>query len=183
MLTSWFLTLIMQKRVIVLCYRKIIDIKSVKQWDKLVFESTYLEFKMQAQNFSHGTAYTSYAELLRNVPDARRLTGMITPSVTGYIQQLGSIMPDILNNIGRRFLTFNKFQLEIINSDIHDKNKHQIAVNFYSAPLIWHDTINSYLLISDPESENQLSAENDSISTNLMQLQPYVNISSLQYLN
>ncbi|MFS2185844.1 hypothetical protein ACCC92_04165 [Mucilaginibacter sp. Mucisp84] len=42
----------MQKRVIILCYRKIIDIRSAKQWDKLVFESTYLEFKMQAQNFS-----------------------------------------------------------------------------------------------------------------------------------
>ncbi|MFC0513859.1 hypothetical protein ACFFGT_06600 [Mucilaginibacter angelicae] len=173
----------MQKRVIVLCYRKIIDIRSVKQWDKLVFESTYLEFKMQAQNFSHGTAYTSYADLLRNVPNAQRLTGMVTPSVTGYIQQLGGIMPDVLNNIGRRFLTFSKFQLEIINSDIHDKDKHQVAVNFYSGPLVWHDTIDNYLLISEDMAENQLSAENDSMPTNLMQLQPYVNISSLQYLN
>ncbi|MDB5146009.1 MAG: hypothetical protein JWQ57_29 [Mucilaginibacter sp.] len=173
----------MQKRVIILCYRKIIDVKSVKQWDKLVFESTYLEFKMQAQNFSRGTTYTSFAELVRNVPDAQRLTGMVTPSVTGYIQQLGSIMPDILNNIGRRFLTFNRFQLEIINSDINDKEKHQVAVNFYSGPLIWYDTIDSYLLISDQASENQPHAENDSISTNLMQLQPYLNISSLQYLN
>lgn len=173
----------MQERVIILCYRKIIDIRSVKQWDKLVFESTYLEFKMQAQNFSQGTSYTSYAELLRNVPNARRLTGMVTPSVTGYIQQLGSIMPDILNNIGRRFLTFSKFQLEIINSDINDKDKHQVAVNFYSQPLIWHDTIDSYLLISDHTPEIPLFTENNNISTNLMQLQPYINISSLQYHN
>ncbi|QEM11276.1 MULTISPECIES: hypothetical protein [Mucilaginibacter] len=173
----------MQKRVIVLCYRKVIDNRSVKQWDKLVFDSTYLEFKMQAQNFSQGTAYTSYAELMRNVANARRLTGMVTPSATGYIQQLGSIMPDILNNVGRRFLTFSRFQFEIINSDINDKDKHQVAVNFYSAPLIWHDTIDSYLLISDHLPENQPSAEGDAISTNLMQLQPYVNISSLQYLD
>jgi hypothetical protein len=173
----------MQKRVVILCYRKIIDTLSVKQWDKLVFESTYLEFKMQAQNFSHGTAYTSYAELMRNVHNAQRITGMVTPSVTGYVQQLGSIMPDILNNIGRRFLTFSKFQLEIINSDINDKEKHQVAINFYSEPLIWHDTIDNYLLLSVYSPENQSSAENNSISTNLMQLQPYINISSLQYHN
>jgi len=173
----------MQKRVIILCYRKIIDSRSVKQWDKLVFESTYLEFKMQAQNFSQGTSYTSYAELIRNVPNAQRITGMVTPSVTGYIQQLGSIMPDILNNIGRRFLTFSKFQLEIINSDINDKDNHQVAINFYSEPLVWHDTIDNYLLISSHQPENQPIAENNCISTNLMQLQPYINISSLQYHN
>ncbi|RAV46973.1 hypothetical protein DIU36_30235 [Mucilaginibacter rubeus] len=178
-----FLNHHMQKRVIILCYRKIIDIRSVKQWDKLVFESTYLEFKMQAQNFSQGTAYTSYAELLRNVPNAQRLTGMVIPSVTGYIQQLGGIMPDILNNVGRRFLTFSKFQLEIINSDISDKDKHQVAVNFYSEPLFWHDTIDNYLLISAQQAENQLNVENNCISTNLMQLQPYINITSLQYHN
>jgi len=173
----------MQKRVIILCYRKIIDIRSFKQWDKLVFESTYLEFKMQAQNFSQGTAYTSYSELLRNVPNAQRLAGMVTPSVTGYIQQLGSIMPDILNNVGRRFLTFSKFQLEIINSDINDKDKHQVAVNFYSESLFWHDTIDNYLLISAQQAESQLNVENNCISTNLMQLQPYINITSLQYHN
>jgi hypothetical protein len=114
---------------------------------------------------------------MRNVPNAQRITGLVTPSVTAYIQQLGSIMPDILNNIGRRFLTFNKFQLEIINSDINDKDKHQVAVNFYSEPLVWHDTIDSYLLLSVN------SPENNSISTNLMQLQPYINISSLEYHN
>lgn len=78
---------------------------------------------------------------------------------------------------------FSKFQLEVINSDINDKDKHQVAVNFYSEPLIWHDTIDSHLLLSVYSPENQLSAENNSISTNLMQLQPYINISSLEYHN
>lgn len=173
----------MQKRVIIVCYRKIIDNGAVKQWDRLVFESSYLEFKMQAQNFSHGTAFTSYAQLLHNIPNAQRLTGLITPAVTGYIQQLGSIMPDILNNLGRRFLTFSKFQMEIINSDINDKDKHQVAINFYSEPLLWHDTIDNFLLISDHLAPGQLPAENGKALTNLMQVQPYVNICSLQYFN
>lgn len=173
----------MPKRVIVLCYRKIIDAVANKAWDKMVFESTYLEFKMQAQNFSLGTVYTSYADLLRNIPNAQRLTGMVAPSVTGYIQQLGGIMPDILNNLGRRFLAFNKFQLEIINSDIDEKVKHQVAISFYSEPMIWHDTVDNFLLISDHLPENKLLDETRKLLTNLMQIQPYVNIYSLQYLN
>jgi hypothetical protein len=171
----------MKKRVIILCYRKIIDSRSVKQWDKLVFESSYMEFKMQAQNFSQGTAYTSYTDMARNLPNIQRLTGLVVPSVTGYIQQLGSIMPDILNNVGRRFLTFNKFQLEIINSDLINKDKHQIAVNFFSEPMIWHDTVDNFLLISEHMPENQLQPESEKMLTSLMQIQPYVNIYSLQY--
>jgi len=49
--------------------------------------------------------------------------------------------------------------------------------------LFWHDTIDNYLLISAQQAENQLNVENNCISTNLMQLQPYINITSLQYHN
>lgn len=167
----------MSTRIITLCYRKIIDANSAKQWDKLVFEASYLEFKMQAQNYSIGTSFTTYAELLRHVPNAQQLAGMVTPSVTGYVQQLAGIVPEILNNVGKRFLKFNKFQLEIINSDINDKAKHQLAINFYTEPLLWHDTVESFLLVSDYKPEQ---AANEETLTNLFQVQPYVNIYSLK---
>jgi hypothetical protein len=164
-------------RIITICYRKIIHITAAKQWDKMVFEASYMEFKMQAQNYTHGTAFTSYAELLRYVPNAQRIPGMVTPSLTGYIQQLGGIVPEMLNNVGKRFLKFNKFLLEIINSDINDNTKHQIAINFYTEPLLWHDTIDNFLLLSDQKHE---LADDEETLTNLFQLQPYVNIHSIK---
>lgn len=136
-----------------------------------------MEFKMQAQNFSAGTNYTSYAELIRNFPNAQRLPAMVTPSVTGYVQQLENIMPDILNTLGRRFLKFNAFQFEIINSDINDREKHTVAVNFFSEPLIWHDTIDNYLLVSIYDDKADTEGE---VLTNLFQLQPYLNIHSVK---
>jgi hypothetical protein len=165
--------------IITLCYRKIIDANVAKQWDKLVFESSYLEFKMQAQNYSLGTSFTTYADLVRHVPKAKQLAGMITPSITGYVQQLAGIVPDMLNNVGKRFLKFNKFQLEIINSDINDKAKHQVAINFYTEPLIWHHTVENFLLLSDYKPAE---TENEEVLTNLFQVQPYVNIYSLKKL-
>lgn len=169
----------MRTRSIILCYRKIIDVNAAKPWDKLVFEDSYTEFKLQAQNFSHGTAYTSYADLIRNIPNAQQLPGLVTPAISNYIRQLNDITPDILNNIGRRFLRFNQFKFELINSDINDKSKHQISVNFYSDPLLWHETIANFLLVST-EKENDLESENLEILTNLFQLQPYLTIYSIK---
>lgn len=135
-----------------------------------------MEFKMQAQNFSAGTPYTTYAQLLHHFPNAQKLTGMVTPSVTGYVQQLGGIIPEILNTLGRRFLKIRSFQFEIINSDINDRDKHVIAINFFSEPLVWHDTINNYLLVSPQNAVNQNDEE---VLTELFQLQPYLNIHSV----
>ena len=169
----------MSNRVITLCYRKIIDVNAAKTWDKLVFEASYMEFKMQAQNYSSGTSLTSYADLLRHVPNAQVIAGMVTPAISGYVQQLANIVPDILNNVGKRFLKFNRFQLEIINSDIHDKTKHQLAVNFYTEPLVWHDTVDNFLLVSDHKPAAIVDEE---VLSNLFQLQPYVNIHTIKNL-
>lgn len=168
----------MNKGIIILQYRKIIDFQATKQWDKLVFEDSFTEFKLQAQNYTIGTTFTSYASLLANVPDTQRISGLVAPSVTGYVQQLNNIVPDILNNIGRRFLKFNRFQFELINSDIHDQSKHQIGINFYSEPLLWLDTIGDFMLVSafinnPEESDNEML-------TQLFRLQPFLQIYTLK---
>ncbi len=75
-------------RAITLCYRKIIDANATKLWDKLVFEASYMEFKMQAQNYTTGTAFTGYADLLRLVNNAQAIVGMVTPAGSGYLQEI-----------------------------------------------------------------------------------------------
>ncbi|MCC9136101.1 hypothetical protein ACFSKU_16640 [Pontibacter silvestris] len=164
----------MLPRTITLCYRKVIDATSTKPWEKLVFEDSYMEFKMQAQLYNQNQKYHSFAELLQMVPGASQLHFLVSAAVIGYLQQLNETVPDIVNNLGKHFLKFNQYQFEIINSDLQDKSKHQIAFNFYSEPLLWHDTVGNYLLVS---AKSQVAAEE--VITNLFQLQPYVNIHSL----
>lgn len=167
----------MEKRVITLGYRKIIDAASAKAWDKMVFEDSYLEFKIQAQLMAQGSPYNTYGELLAKVPDAAKLSGMVTPAIVGYIQQLNETVPDILNNLGRRFLKFKNFQFELINSSINDKGKHQVAVNFYTEPLVWHESIQNFMLVSDASVAVEEGVE---VNTNLLEIQPYLNIHSLK---
>ncbi|MBC6697086.1 hypothetical protein [Hymenobacter sp. BT190] len=161
-------------RTITFCYRKLIDTTTTRLWERMVFEDTYAEFRLQAQTFSQGTAHHSFAELLQHVPGAGQLHFLVSAAVRGYLPQLGGRVPDIVDNLGRYYLRFSQFQFEIINSDLHDKTRHQVAISFYSEPLLWHDTVGPYLLLSEP------GAAAGPVLTSMLQLQPYLVIHSLQ---
>jgi hypothetical protein len=168
----------MSKKVIILCYRKIIDATDNNPWSKFVHEDSYTEFKMQSQFYNQEQQFTSFAELLLHVPDAEKLHFLVSAAITGYLRQLNGIIPDVLDNLGRRFLTFEHFKFEIINSDIHHLEKHKIAINFFSKPLIWHDTIGDQLLVSQWKE-----TEEEEIFTNLFQLQPFVSVYSIKNID
>lgn len=165
----------MPTRHITLCYRKIIDASATRPWDKLVLDDSYREFRMQAQYFNQAQKYRTFGELLHYVPGADQLHGLASGAVIGYLQQLGGMVPDVLDNLGRRFLRFEKFQFELINSDLLDPSKHQVAVSFFTEPLVWHDTVGSYLLVSAARA----AATEAATPVHTFQLQPYLAIHSL----
>jgi len=166
----------MTKKIIRLCYRKIIDASSQKTWDKYVFDSTYTEFLMQSQFYNQQKKYSSFGELIQNVPGAEKLHFLVSAAIVGYLKQLDGVIPDILNNLGKHFLKFTGYRFEIINSDIKNKTNHQVAINFFSEPLAWHDTAGGYLLVSSLNGEKN----EDGILTNLVQLQPFFSIYSIK---
>ena len=166
----------MTKKIIRLRYRKIIDAFSQKTWDKLVFESTYTEFLMQAQFYNKEKKYSSFGELIQNVPGAEKLHFLVSAAIVGYLQQLDGTIPEILNNLGIHFLKFDYYQFEILNSDIKNKPGHQVAINFFLEPLIWHDTIENHLLVSPVNGEKN----DDGLLTDMVQLQSFLSIYSLK---
>ncbi|UOQ68332.1 hypothetical protein [Hymenobacter volaticus] len=167
----------MAERTITVSYRKVIDATVTRPWDKLVFNDTYAEFRLQAQYFNQQRQYRTFGELVQHVPGAEKLHFLVSAAVRGYVQQLGGLVPDVLNNQGRHFLPFTKFQFELINSDLLDQSRHQVAINFYSEPLLWHDTIAPYLLVSEKAALPEPTGE---ILTHLFELQPFVSIHSLR---
>ncbi|WP_276499930.1 hypothetical protein [Terrimonas pollutisoli] len=166
----------MEQKIIRLRYRKIIDTASQKLWDKLVFESTYKEFLMQSQFYNQEKKHTTFAALLQHAPGAEKLHFLVSTAIVGYLQQLKGVVPDILNNVGKHFLRFENYRFELINSDIKNKSAHQAAINFFSEPLTWHDTVSNYLLVSQSSEEKT----DDGVLTEMVQLQPFLSIYSLK---
>lgn len=167
----------MAKRIIRLLYRKVIDAKAEKAWEQHVFEDSYSEFLLQAQFYNQEKKYNTFGELSTHVPDAEKLHFLVSPAITGYLKQLNGKVPDILNNTGKHFLPFKNFRFEIINSDMRNKARHQVAVSFLSEPITWHDTIGNQLLVS-----LNGDSEDGAVLTELFSMQPYLSIHSLKEL-
>ena len=141
-----------------------------------MFDSPYAEFLMQSQYYNQEKKYRSFSEIIQNVPGAEKLHFLVSAAVVGYLKQLDGIVPDVLNNLGKHFLTFTDYRFEIINSDIKNKTSHQVAINFFSEPLTWYDTLGGYLLVSSLNGEKS----EDGILTHLVQLQPFLSIYSIK---
>jgi hypothetical protein len=166
----------MQQKLIRISYKKIIDSSNTASWDKLVFDSTWQELLMQAQFYDQQKQVTTFRQLVMQVPAAERLHFLVSAAVVGYLKQLNGFVPDVLSKQGLPFLLFNDFKFEIIDTDFTDKTKHRIAVTFFSDPVVWHETIAEWLLLSNPaEPETK-----DGVLTHLLQLQPGVAIYSLK---
>lgn len=166
----------MTKKIIRLCYRKIIDAASVQPWDKYVFESTYTEFLLQSQFYNPEKKYSRFSELLQHVPRAEKLHFLVSAAVTGYLQQLNGVLPDIQDNLGRQCLSFSNYQFEIINSDTTNRANHQVGINFYSEALVWHHSIDHSLLVS----KQAVETGTDGVLTHLLPLRPMLSIYSLK---
>jgi len=78
----------MQKALVRLCYRKIIDSSATRPWDKFVFDDTYAEFLMQSQLYNQEKKYFSFSDIITHVPAAEKLHFLVSAAVIGYLQQL-----------------------------------------------------------------------------------------------
>jgi hypothetical protein len=152
--------------------------RSTNDWEKMVWEDSFTEFKMQFQRFNQEQKFFSFGALLSKDAQAAQLHFLVGGSVLGYLKQLNGIIPDVVDNLGQRFMAVADCTFEIINSDVRDISKHEVAFNFYSAPFLWHDTIGGFLLISSVGKEKNTNTD-DCYNTHLFQIMPYVSIDKL----
>ncbi len=168
----------MNKGIITLCYRKIIDATSSKAWEQLVFEDSYREFLMQFQLYNQKGQYRRFSELIHAEENAFRLHFLVSAAVTPYLTQLKGLVPDITNNLGKQCLVFENFYFELIESAVHQQSMHKIAISFYSEPLYFLEQPGNYLLLASVAKNKQEA--NASYITEMIALQPYLSIHSLQ---
>lgn len=160
-------------RIITLFYRKLINDTCSNEWERAVFESSWMELKMQAQFYNPVKKYETYESLIKNNPAAVKLPFLVSASVIGYIHQLNGIIPDVPDNLGNPFLKFTNFQFEILQSNFGHSAGHKVVVSFYSDPIEWRDSIGEYMILSAGMDKNG----GEQLHT--FQLRPFVGIHSL----
>lgn len=171
----------MAKGIIRLCYKKIINTYAQNTWEKNIFEDTFMEFFMQSQFYNQEGKYSTFQELITNVPAADKLHYLVSTAAINYIRQLNELIPDIVNMHEQLCLPFKNFRFGVIQSHIQNKEEHKVAIYFYSEPMLWIDSIENKLVIA---SGSQIEAfkPGAEISTDLIAIQPLLSISSFQNL-
>lgn len=167
----------MSKGIIRLSYRKVINADPQNAWEKYVSDATFQEYLIQSQNYNPDKKYFTFAELRQHIPNSDKLHFLVSASVINYLKQLNGKVPDILNNLGKVFLPFKNYRFEIIDSDIRDKSRHRIAIEFISEPITWIDTVGNLLLVTTAPIQ---SPGDDGILTEMFTLQPFLSIHSLR---
>ncbi|MBI1781678.1 MAG: hypothetical protein HYR66_09960 [Sphingobacteriales bacterium] len=166
----------MKKRIIRLCYRKIVDSSCTNEKERIVFETTYGEFLLQSQFYNREKKFSSFEEIIKNNPAAEKLHFLVSAGAMMYLQQLNKIIPGVEDNLKNTFLPFSEYKFELLGSDTSNKTTHKVAINFYSDPLLWIDTIDEYLLVSTMKA----TPSKDGILTNLFTIQPNLSFYSFK---
>ncbi len=147
-------------KVITLVYKKIITAQSEGAWEKRVFADSYSEFCMQGQLFTNKGVCLSFSQMQQAQPQSSQLHHLVSASVIAYLHQLKNVIPDKCDSLGQLFLSFDQYRFEIIESHLQDRTQHQIALTFFSHPMVWHDTIGERLLLSDAWRDREANGYN-----------------------
>lgn len=169
------------KGIIKLIYTKVIDAGSANAWDKHVFEDTHREFFMQAQQFDQDGRHETFQEILTHISGAENMNYLVSTAAVGYLRQLHSKFPDVLNTLGKTCVPFKNFKFEIVQSHVTNKALHKIAIHLYSEPLLWIDTLDKHLIFAREEDYPKL-IRGEEIETHSIILLPNVGIGFFKIL-
>lgn len=139
-----------------LAYRIVIDHNAVLTWDKFVFEDTYREYLLQHQLFNpKQNQLPTFRELLAQNQEAEQLHYLVGIAANNYVQQLKGKLHRVTDVLGKNFLPFTNYELDIVNTDIFDRTKHKIGMTFYSPWLLLIDIVNDCYLVSEATEAHQ----------------------------
>ena len=170
----------MVKGIIQVCSRKTIDTTSTNTWDKYVFDDTYREFLMQAQQFDQQKKYATFQDILKNLPKADQMHYLVSTAAVGYIRQLNEKIPEAVNVFSKPCVPFKKFRFEIVQSHVMNRDQHKVAIYFYSEPLIWIESINSNQLLFALGDQSESLSNGNKVDTEVLVMSPNLTICSYQ---
>ena len=169
----------MNKALIKIAYKQIIDAASQTDFEKNVFHASYNEFLLKSQAYNPGKKFKTFSELKANDGRANSLHYKSGFAAAGFINNLNKQIPCLHDTHGRS-ISFITYTFEIIESGITDKSKHKIAIIYFTGTFALLEVIGDYLLLATGDQPNDVFQKN--VEAFLLKMQPDLSIVSYQSL-
>lgn len=164
----------MEKALIKLSFRHIIDIQSQTAFEKEVFHESYNEFLMQVQAYNREQQFTTWEQVRAANPKSNSLHYKVGFSIGLFVRGLQQQIPGLTDNLGNPVL-FAGHQFEIIASDITSKAAHKVAIVYTTDTLTLFGIADGYMLLAT--GDQLAKAQQQQVPTFMLKLQPQLAIS------
>src|SRR4051794_8810112 len=167
----------MQKGLIKLAYRQIIDSGSKGNFEKDILKISYEEFFMKSQAYNQEKKFKTFKEMVANDGKANSLHYKSGFAIGNLVEQLNQKILDLQDALGKS-LNFEMHKFEIIDSDITNPAVHKVAITYSTGILTYFGNISEYLLLSDGDKLNQSSTE--PVETFILKMREGLSITNYQ---
>lgn len=168
----------MAKAIIQLAYRQVINVASTNSFEKAVWAASYSEFLLKSQVYNQEGKFTTFSQLKANDGRANSLHYKSGFAIVGFVSALKNAMPNVVSTFGKSIL-FDTHDFEVIESDITNQQLHEVAIIYYSKPLILLEMIGEQLLVA---YKDVAPIDTNTLTTFMIAMQPKLSITSYQTL-
>jgi len=148
----------MQKGLIKLAYRQVIDAGSKGNFEKSILSVSYNEFFMKSQAYNKEQKFKTFKEMVANDGKANSLHYKSGFAIGNLIEQLNNKIPELQDTLGKS-VDFEMHEFEIIDSDITNPAAHKVAIVYFTDIFTLFGNMAEYLLLAKGNQSVNDSAE------------------------
>lgn len=165
----------MEKALVKLSFRQIIDMHARTSFEKEVFNESYNEFLMQVQAYNREQQFTTWEQVRAANPKAGSLNYKVGFSIGLFVRGLQQQIPGLSDNLGNP-VSFDAHRFEIVTSDITNKAAHQVSIVYTTGTLTLFGVLGEYMLLAAGDQLN--NPEQREVQTFMIKMQPHLSISA-----
>ena len=164
----------MNKALVKIAFRQVIDSTSKGSFEQDVFNDTWNEFLLQAQAYNRENKFTTLQQMIANNPKANSLHYKTGFAIGLYINALNNQVPGIKDTMEAVAMPFSTHRFEVIASDITSKAAHRIAITYISGTMTLLDSMEGHLLLA--MGDQTTTAPGEWTDSFLLKLQPGISV-------
>ena len=146
----------MERALIQLAYRQVITEPCKSPFEQNVLLVSYNEFLLKSQAYNIERKFNTFREMVNQDGRANSLHYKLSFPVLPFMEQLQKKIPLLKDNAGKN-IVFDTWQFELVDSDITNRSRHTIAINYYTDIITVIETLGKYMLLAAGDRSDNLT--------------------------